>query len=104
MNTTLLSWWSIWNRNQAVGAGQVVLAAKKVIDTPFIAINADDYYGKEGFKVIHRLQEAVIMNEKIVDNRFDFLKSISIFLIVGWHVAQHSSILGGGNGRLLSKA
>jgi hypothetical protein len=30
-----------------------VLAAKKVIDTPFIVINADDYYGKEGFKAVH---------------------------------------------------
>jgi hypothetical protein len=27
-----------------------VLAAKNVIDTSFIVINADDYYGKEGFK------------------------------------------------------
>ena len=25
-----------------------MLAAKKVIKTPFIVINADDYYGKEG--------------------------------------------------------
>jgi hypothetical protein len=30
-----------------------VLAAKKVIKTPFIVINADDYYGKEGFKAVH---------------------------------------------------
>ena len=30
-----------------------VLAAKKVIETPFIVINADDYYGKEGFKAVH---------------------------------------------------
>ena len=30
-----------------------MLAAKKVIDTPFIVINADDYYGKEGFKAVH---------------------------------------------------
>ena len=30
-----------------------VLAAKKVIDSPFIVINADDYYGKEGFKAVH---------------------------------------------------
>ena len=35
------------------GTGQAVLAAKSVIDTPFIAINADDYYGKEGFKAVH---------------------------------------------------
>ena len=30
-----------------------MLAAKNVIDTPFIVINADDYYGKEGFKAVH---------------------------------------------------
>ena len=37
-------------RTKPWGTGQAVLAAKKVIDTPFIVINADDYYGKEGFK------------------------------------------------------
>ena len=30
------------------GTGQAVLAA-----TPFVVINADDYYGKEGFKAVH---------------------------------------------------
>ena len=35
------------------GTGQAVLSAKKVINTPFIVINADDYYGKEGFKAVH---------------------------------------------------
>ena len=30
-----------------------MLAAKKVINMPFIVINADDYYGKEGFKAVH---------------------------------------------------
>lgn len=30
-----------------------VCCKKKVLDTPFIVINADDYYGKEGFKAIH---------------------------------------------------
>ena len=30
-----------------------MLAAKNVIDTPFIVINADGYYGKEGFKTVH---------------------------------------------------
>nr|WP_330410620.1 hypothetical protein [Coprococcus sp. AM14-16] len=30
-----------------------MLVAKNVIDTPFIVINADDYYGKEGFKAVH---------------------------------------------------
>ena len=45
------------NFRQAVqnrgGTGQAVLVAKNVIDTPFIVINADDYYGKEGFKAVH---------------------------------------------------
>ena len=34
-------------RTKPWGTGQAVLAAKKVLDTPFIVINADDYYGKE---------------------------------------------------------
>ena len=40
-------------RTKPWGTGQAVLAAKNVIDTPFIVINADDYYGKEGFKAVH---------------------------------------------------
>ena len=40
-------------RTKPWGTGQAVLAAKKVIDSPFIVINADDYYGKEGFKAVH---------------------------------------------------
>ena len=40
-------WTKLW------GTGQAVLAAKKVINTPFIVINVDDYYGKEGFKAVH---------------------------------------------------
>ena len=40
-------------RTKPWGTGQAVLAAKNVIDTPFIVINADDYYGKEGFKTVH---------------------------------------------------
>ena len=40
-------------RTKPWGTGQAVLAAKKVIKTPFIVINADDYYRKEGFKAVH---------------------------------------------------
>ena len=40
-------------RSKPWGTGQAVLAAKDVIKTPFIVINADDYYGKEGFKAVH---------------------------------------------------
>lgn len=40
-------------RTKPWGTGQAVLAAKKLLRTPFIVINADDYYGKEGFKAVH---------------------------------------------------
>ena len=40
-------------RTKPWGTGQAVLAAKDVLTTPFVVINADDYYGKEGFREIH---------------------------------------------------
>ena len=41
------------DRTKPWGTGQAILCAKQVIHEPFIVINADDYYGKEGFKKIH---------------------------------------------------
>lgn len=40
-------------RTKPWGTGQAVLCAKSVVDTPYVIINADDYYGKEGFKAVH---------------------------------------------------
>ena len=40
-------------RTKPWGTGQAILAAKNVIHEPFLVINADDYYGKEGFKKLH---------------------------------------------------
>ena len=40
-------------RTKPWGTGQALLCCKGVIDTPFAVINADDYYGKEGFKAVH---------------------------------------------------
>lgn len=40
-------------RTKPWGTGQAVLAAKDIIDSPFVVINADDYYGKEAFKAVH---------------------------------------------------
>jgi hypothetical protein len=34
------------------GTGHAVLCCKDVIDEPFAVINADDYYGKEAFRII----------------------------------------------------
>ena len=41
------------DRTKPWGTGQAVLAAKKVLDEPFIVINADDYYGRHAFEVIY---------------------------------------------------
>ena len=35
------------------GTAQAVLAAREVVDGPFAVINADDYYGPEGFEEIY---------------------------------------------------
>ena len=40
-------------RTKPWGTGQAVLCAKSVVDTPYVIINADDYYGKEAFVKIH---------------------------------------------------
>ncbi len=40
-------------RTKPWGTGHAILCCKDVVHTPFAVINADDYYGKEGFKKIH---------------------------------------------------
>ena len=40
-------------RTKPWGTGQAVLCCKDVVKEPFVIINADDYYGKEGFKLLH---------------------------------------------------
>ena len=40
-------------RTKPWGTGQAVLAARDVINEPFVVINADDYYGKNGFVAMH---------------------------------------------------
>lgn len=36
------------------GTAHAILCAKDKVSTPFCAINADDYYGKDSFKLIHQ--------------------------------------------------
>ena len=40
-------------RTKPWGTGQAVLAAKELISCPFAVINADDYYGKTAFHILH---------------------------------------------------
>lgn len=41
------------NRKKPWGTAHAILAARELIDGPFVAINADDYYGADAFKVIY---------------------------------------------------
>ncbi|MBQ8804714.1 MAG: nucleotidyltransferase [Tyzzerella sp.] len=48
------------DRKKPWGTGQAILCCKDVVNEPFLVINADDYYGKEAYKVAyeHLMQEA----------------------------------------------
>ena len=41
-------------RKKPWGTGQAILAAGKVIRGPFVAINADDFYGRESYQLLQR--------------------------------------------------
>lgn len=41
-------------RTKPWGTGQAVLCAKSVVDTPYVIINADDYYGKEAYREAYK--------------------------------------------------
>lgn len=41
-------------RTKPWGTGQAILSIRGVVKDPFLVINADDYYGKEGFRKIHQ--------------------------------------------------
>ncbi|MFN8238483.1 MAG: sugar phosphate nucleotidyltransferase [Chitinophagales bacterium] len=40
--------------HQTWGTGQAILATKELVKNPFVVINADDFYGREAYKLIHR--------------------------------------------------
>lgn len=53
---------SLLPRKKPWGTGHAILCAKDAISTPFAVINADDYYGKEAFKLMH---DSLVSNEEI---------------------------------------
>ena len=55
-DTTLPAWYhKPEDRTKPFGTVHAVLCAKDVIRGPFATVNADDYYGKEAFCIMHRL-------------------------------------------------
>lgn len=53
---------SLKDREKPWGTGHAILCAKDEITTPFAVINADDYYGKEAFKLMH---DSLVKNDNI---------------------------------------
>ncbi|MCQ2506574.1 MAG: nucleotidyltransferase [Lachnospiraceae bacterium] len=49
------------------GTGHAVLVTKELVDTPFAVINADDFYGKNSFRILHDYLAKVDMNNKPMD-------------------------------------
>ena len=55
-------------RTKPWGTGQAILACKDIVREPFLVINADDYYGKQAFKLIHDY----LVEEHPSDKEFEF--------------------------------
>ncbi|HJD46222.1 MAG TPA: nucleotidyltransferase [Candidatus Mediterraneibacter norfolkensis] len=51
-------------RTKPWGTGQAILCCRDVVDSPFLVINADDYYGKEAYREAYRY----LTEEKNADN------------------------------------
>ena len=52
------------DRTKPWGTGQAVLSIKGLVDGPFLVINADDYYGREAFRLIYDYLSAHEDDEK----------------------------------------
>ncbi|WP_031556415.1 nucleotidyltransferase family protein [Lachnospira multipara] len=56
------------DRTKPWGTGQAILACKGTVKDPFLVINADDYYGKTAFKLIHDY----LVSERPATGKYDF--------------------------------
>ncbi len=54
------------DRTKPWGTGQAVLCCKDVVKEPFAVINADDYYGKEAFRLVYEF----LNNQSYKDNQY----------------------------------
>lgn len=57
------------DRAKPWGTGHAVISCKGIVDTPFLVINADDYYGKEAFVKMH---ECLVSSVKYDNGIFEF--------------------------------
>lgn len=52
-------------RTKPWGTGQAILCCKDLVDSPFLVINADDYYGKEAYKEAYSYLTRIQNTDKI---------------------------------------
>ena len=64
-------------REKPWGTGHAILSARNVINEPFIAINGDDFYGRESFKVVADYYRKGANNFSMVAFKLD--KTLSSF-------------------------
>ena len=62
-------------RSKPWGTGHAILAARNAISEPFVAINGDDFYGKDSFEVISNYYSSV--NSGFVMAAFQLDKTLS---------------------------
>lgn len=56
------------DRKKPFGTAQAILCCRDVVKEPFVVINADDYYGKEAFRLAH----SALVSGKTGDKPFTF--------------------------------
>ena len=76
-------------RKKPWGTAQAVLCAKELIDCPFIVINADDFYGADGFKKVHDY----LVNE--MDESSDRLDICMAGFILGNTLSENGTVARG---------
>ena len=64
-------------REKPWGTGHAILSARNVINEPFVAINGDDFYGRESFKVVADYYRKGANSFSMVAFKFD--KTLSSF-------------------------
>ena len=58
------------DRTKPWGTGQAILACKGTVNEPFVVINADDYYGKTAFKLMHDF--LISDHDETAEKQYDF--------------------------------
>ena len=82
-NDNVPSWVNLpEDRVKPLGTGHAILCCKDVIDEDFLVINADDFYGRDAFKVA-----ADYMNKKHNENEFAL-----VGYITGNTLTEHGSV------------